>query len=223
MKPIIISLLLLLCFVGVAFAGESLFSGKYKTPLEKMQIRKKAGAITELTFGSIFALGGSALAGTCIWMETMSPGFLYAYAGVLFIFPLAADGFLLGASLFLYHGILKLACMSQSTFDTAKLISFQRNAGIILLATSAVPLSGVAASVALMIHSCATSELPQYASEPFIFPTIFSGLFALAHIIVGACLIGKYYYKYGDWAMRHLMPEVALTRDEVSLGMRIRI
>ena len=81
MKPIIISLLLLLCFVGVAFAGESLFSGKYKTPLEKMQIRKKAGA----------------------------------------------------------------------------------------------------------------------------------------------CLIGKYYYKYGDWAMRHLMPEIALTNDEVSLGMRIRI
>ena len=222
MKKIIIAFLLFVC-VMVTFSDEKLFSGKYKTPLEKIQSRQKAGAITEITFGSIFALGGSALAGTCIWMETMSPSFLYAYAGVLFIFPLAADGFLLGASLFLYHGILKLACMSQSTFDTAKLIAFQRNAGIILLATSAVPLSGVVASVALMIQSCATSELPQYASEPFIFPTVFSGLFALAHIIVGACLIGKYYYKYGDWAMRHLMPEVALTRDEVSLGMRIKI
>ncbi|MBQ3923308.1 MAG: hypothetical protein II707_08430 [Spirochaetales bacterium] len=220
MKPIIISLLLLSIFVGVAFAGESSFSGKYRTPLEKLQIRKKAGAITELTFGSIFALGGSALAGLTIWMETMGAGFLYAYAGVMFIVPLAADGFLLGASLFLYHGILKLACMSQSTFDTAKLISFQRNAGIILLATSAVPLSGVAASVALMIHA---STVNSYGYQSFIFPNIFCGLFALAHIIVGACLIGKYYYKYGDWAMRHLMPEVALTRDEVSLGMRIRI
>ena len=223
MKPIIISLLLLSIFVGVAFAGESSFSGKYRTPLGKMQIRKKAGAITELTFGSIFALGGSALTGLTIWMETMDAGSLYAYAGVLFIAPLAADGFFLGAALFLYHGILKLSCLSQSTFDTAKLISFQRNAGIILLATSAVPLSGVVASVALMTHTCAVSELPQYAGEPFIFPTVFSGLFALAHIIVGVCLIGKYYYKYGDWAMRHLMPEVALTHDEVSLGMRIRI
>ncbi|MBP5450574.1 MAG: hypothetical protein J6Y01_10725, partial [Spirochaetales bacterium] len=186
MKKIIIFFLLLFICIMMSFSEEKSFSGKYRTPLEKMQIRKKAGAITELTFGSIFALGGSALAGLTIWMETMGSGFLYAYAGVMFIVPLAADGFLLGASLFLYHGILKLSCLSQSTFDTAKLISFQRNAGIILLATSAVPLSGVVASVALMIHNCATSELPQYASEPFIFPTIFSGLFALAHIIVGA-------------------------------------
>lgn len=222
MKKIIIAFLLFVC-VMVTFSDEKLFSGRYKTPLEKMQSRQKAGAITEITFGSIFALGGSALAGLTIWMETMNAGSLYSMSGVMFIVPLVADGFLLGASLFLYHGILKLACMSQSTFDTSKLIAFQRNAGIILLATSAAPLSGVVASVALMIHNCATSELPQYASEPFIFPTVFSGLFALAHIIVGACLIGRYYYKYGSWAMRHLMPDIALTKDEVSLVMRIRI
>ncbi len=219
MKIIITSFLLLFC-VMMSVSEEKSFSGKYKTPLEKMQIRKKAGAITELTFGSIFALGGSALAGLTIWMETMGAGFLYAYAGVMFIVPLAADGFFLGAALFLYHGILKLSCLSQSTFDTAKLISFQRNAGVILLATSAVPLSGLAASVALMIHA---STVNSYGYQSFIFPNIFCGHFALAHIIVGACLIGKYYYKYGDWAMRHLMPEVALTHDEVSLGMRIRI
>jgi hypothetical protein len=207
----------------VTFSDEKLFSGRYKTPLEKMQSRQKAGAITEITFGSIFALGGSALTGLTIWMETMNAGSLYSMAGVMFIVPLSADGFFLGASLLMYHGILKLACMSQSTFDTAKLIAFQRNAGIILLATSAAPLSGVVASVALMIHNCAVSELPQYAGEPFIIPTIFSGLFALAHIIVGACLIGRYYYKYGSWVMRHLMPDIALTKDEVSLVMRIRI
>ncbi|MBQ3923222.1 MAG: hypothetical protein II707_07985, partial [Spirochaetales bacterium] len=63
-------------------------------------------------------------------------------------------------------------------------------------------------------------------------PIILCSLVSLAHIIVAACTIGRYYYKKSELSMKHLLPDIALTHDDkkgftegygVSVGMRVRI
>ncbi|MBQ3923310.1 MAG: hypothetical protein II707_08440 [Spirochaetales bacterium] len=168
-------------------------------------------AISSVPIITFFILG--AMTGGGMW-PYISPvpvyGFQMTMAGILMI----------------YLSIKQAQCVRRSADEPRykyEMSKVMRNAGIIALSTSVVPL---AATIPYIVLSCSTFSF-------FVFPmiSIISGVASLAQLILGITFLVLGISKMEEWA-EIVFPEVSVVHDDrkgyndgyaVNVGLRIRI
>ena len=201
----------------------------------KWQSRKKGGSIALTAVGSVLTTAGLGMVGFTVALGVMET-FTKMYQA-FFAIPMTAHLLLLAGSILMYLGIYRLHTLSVSGYNAGfwreQMSKVAPTIGIILMATSVVPLAGAMAAVGYLVDSYRQDPSNESLMVQYCVPLVILGVITLAQLITGGCLIGHYYYRLSEWAVKSkIMPELAITHDDtkdytegygVSVGMRVRI
>ena len=115
----------------------------------------------------------------------------------------------IAGALMMYLGIKRYHCATNNYFATTA--EMMRNVGIVILTTAAVPtaITGLVSAFFVAQDRC------------FTFWAVADGLLSLYQFAAGAVFLGLGIYNM-DFGSKYI-PEISMSKEEVTVGMRIRI